>query len=481
LTFLNPIVDGAGFDFAVFENSLSHTFLELAWVEVSSDGIHFVRLPHYSQTQEPVGGFGDLEPFRVYGYAGKYIQGYGTPFDLSELTEAYAAALADTTVFSAAYEAQLLTNYPELDLNNIQYVRLIDVVGDGSQRSALRNPATDEGYPIYDPFPTSGSAGFDLDAIAVLNEATPVGDLQTINFPQIGHQRLADGSLELSATASSGLPVEFTVVEGPTVLSGDTLNFTGLGQVVVQASQMGDATYAPAAPVARSFVIADALQHIYLEPIANQLTGATNVPFYATSSSGLPVSLFVDDGPTDALVSEFSHLFNSGPIADSVTVRASQPGGESGGVTYAPAADVSLRFDIVDADDPNAPQSFAAWQTAQGVTGSASTDSDLDGASNFEEYAAGTDPGDPSDRPELHFEAVGDGFVFEFGVNARAPVRAQVLRNEDLSDPSGWVEQVPEIISLESSAPGEVPERTVRLRLPKEGDRSFWRIRFKPN
>jgi hypothetical protein len=76
---------------------------------------------------------------------------------------------------------------------------------------------------------------------------------------------------------------------------------------------------------------------------------------------------------------------------------------------------------------------------------------------------------------------VGDGFVFEFGVNARAPVRAQLLRNEGLSDPGGWVEQVPEIISLESSAPGEVPEQTLRLRFPKEGDRAFWRIRFEPN
>ncbi|MEM1001677.1 MAG: T9SS C-terminal target domain-containing protein, partial [Bacteroidota bacterium] len=38
LTFDTPISDGPGFDFAVFENSFNDTFLELAFVEVSSDG-----------------------------------------------------------------------------------------------------------------------------------------------------------------------------------------------------------------------------------------------------------------------------------------------------------------------------------------------------------------------------------------------------------------------------------------------------------
>ena len=41
LTFTSPITNGAGFDFAVFENSFSDVFLELAFVEVSSDGINY--------------------------------------------------------------------------------------------------------------------------------------------------------------------------------------------------------------------------------------------------------------------------------------------------------------------------------------------------------------------------------------------------------------------------------------------------------
>ena len=43
LTFAAPIWDGLGYDFAVYENSFSDAFLELAYVEVSSDGINYFR------------------------------------------------------------------------------------------------------------------------------------------------------------------------------------------------------------------------------------------------------------------------------------------------------------------------------------------------------------------------------------------------------------------------------------------------------
>lgn len=167
LRFGRPVVDGPGPDLAVFENGFSDDFLELAWVEVSTDGVHFVRFPNYSATAEPVGGFGTMDARAVYGLAGKYRRGFGTPFDLGELAEAYAAVEAGEVVYAAAFEEQLLTNFPYLDLHDIRYVRLVDVVGDGTAASAAANPAGGA-YPIYDPYPTVGSAGFDVDAVAVL-------------------------------------------------------------------------------------------------------------------------------------------------------------------------------------------------------------------------------------------------------------------------------------------------------------------------
>jgi hypothetical protein len=144
LTFETPIYDGGGWDFAVFENSISDTFLELGYVEVSSNGADFFRFNNDSLTLNPVGAFGSSDPTDIDGLAGKYRQGYGTPFDLAEL-----AGVS-----------------PLLDINNIGYVKLIDIVGDGTFLDT-------SGDIIYDPYPTVGSAGFDLDAIGVIN-AVPV-------------------------------------------------------------------------------------------------------------------------------------------------------------------------------------------------------------------------------------------------------------------------------------------------------------------
>jgi hypothetical protein len=86
-TFEYEIRNGAGYDFAVFENGFDDTFLELAFVEVSSDGQHFFRFPAHSETDTSTqtGSFGATDARKINNLAGKYRGGYGTPFDLQEL------------------------------------------------------------------------------------------------------------------------------------------------------------------------------------------------------------------------------------------------------------------------------------------------------------------------------------------------------------------------------------------------------------
>ncbi len=144
MTFSDPIANGVGNDFAVFENSFSDTFLELARVEVSSDGSNFFGFSTTSLTPAAIGPFGLLDPTNIDGLAGKYRQGWGTGFDLD-----------------------LLAGTAGLDVFNVAYVRLLDIVGNGSALDS-------NGNSIYDPYETFGSAGFDLDAIGVLHSATTV-------------------------------------------------------------------------------------------------------------------------------------------------------------------------------------------------------------------------------------------------------------------------------------------------------------------
>jgi len=159
MTFDRPVRDGTGWDFAVFENSFSDSFLELAFVEVSTDGVTYVRFDNCSLTPEkvPFNG-GTVDPGNIAGLAGKYKGGFGLGFDL--------AALAGKSEVTSG----------QVRLNEIRFVRLVDIVGDGTtldQRSAAWRAAHGPDGPIYDPHPTSGSAGFDLDAVGVRHLAMP--------------------------------------------------------------------------------------------------------------------------------------------------------------------------------------------------------------------------------------------------------------------------------------------------------------------
>ena len=144
LGFDSALKDGDGYDFAVFENGFADTFLELAFVEVSSDGTHFARFDTASLTDTPVAAYGTLQPEALQGFAGKYRVGWGTPFDLSWLK----------------WRPEVRTNL--VDLSNITVIRVMDIIGDGRVRDSF-------GHVVYDPYPTTDSAGFDLDAIGLLN------------------------------------------------------------------------------------------------------------------------------------------------------------------------------------------------------------------------------------------------------------------------------------------------------------------------
>lgn len=142
-TFDGPLADGPGPDLAVFENAFSDTFLELAYVEVSSDGVSFARFDAAAHTPDPVDAFGAVDATTVAGLAGKDRAGVGTPFDLAWLR----------------HRPEVLDG--RVDLRAVTHVRLVDVVGDGSDRDRWDRP-------VHDPFPTTGSAGFDVEAVGVL-------------------------------------------------------------------------------------------------------------------------------------------------------------------------------------------------------------------------------------------------------------------------------------------------------------------------
>jgi len=185
LWFDEPIRNGAGYDFVVFENAFAsladwgngaiagQIFAELAYVEVSSDGIHFARLPSVSLTPDAVGIYGTIDITNVHNLAGKHPNGYGhcvgTGFDLQDIAE-------QPDVVSGL-----------VDINEIRYVRLVDIPGSGDfhdQANLQIDPQSwpdwanyAGNHPIYDAWVTFGSAGFDVEAVGVLHEQIYSADI----------------------------------------------------------------------------------------------------------------------------------------------------------------------------------------------------------------------------------------------------------------------------------------------------------------
>jgi hypothetical protein len=208
LTFDAPIVNGEGPDFAVFENGfpdpLNDTlaFLELAFVEVSSNGVDFFRFPATSLMQDNIQINNDNYSNAIFynNLAGKYINNYGTPFDLATLE-----------------------NTPGLDVNNITHVKIIDVIGNIDK---VHSTYDQQGNVINDPYPTPfNSGGFDLKGIGVLHQgATPNGIASNSSLANniSVYPNPTQHNLNLKQNHATALQYRISDITGKILLQGST-------------------------------------------------------------------------------------------------------------------------------------------------------------------------------------------------------------------------------------------------------------------
>lgn len=184
-----PIVNGNGPDFAVFENAGTFfgdifVFAELGFVEVSSNGADFARFPATSLNTPAVPNpdfddtmpeafpdntrflavpqvaettsidalfgrnFAGINTTNTDNLAGVHPSEIGTPFDLDDIA-------GDSAVLDGL-----------VNLSDIRFVRVVDIPGNGAYLDS-------ENRPILDTWLTTGSGGFDLDAVGVINTPEP--------------------------------------------------------------------------------------------------------------------------------------------------------------------------------------------------------------------------------------------------------------------------------------------------------------------
>lgn len=211
LTFPHSLFNGPGSDFAVFENGFSDpendtmAFLELAFVEVSSDGQHFFRFPATSLMQDTaqIDNFTYSDARYYNNLAGKYKSRYGTPFDLEELK-----------------------GTPGLDVNQITHIRIVDVTGSIDPQHASRDK---DGRIINDPYPTVfSSAGFDLQGVGVINSNQPTNGIDALaaRLQLQLYPNPAGNYLSVVTTGREKLQYRLTDVSGRQLLQGSFVQQT---------------------------------------------------------------------------------------------------------------------------------------------------------------------------------------------------------------------------------------------------------------
>lgn len=176
---------------------------------------------------------------------------------------------------------------------------------------------------------------------------------QSITFDLLPASVYGDAEFDLTATASSGLPVSFSSSdESVAVVSGSTVSIVGVGTTSITASQDGDAQYFAADPVVRELVVERKVLNVTGALVESRpYDGTTNAVITGASLDGVVGSDDVTLSGADAGV------FAQAEVGTGIAVSAEMEitGTDTANYTFmAPAglsADISARELIVTADD----------------------------------------------------------------------------------------------------------------------------------
>ena len=202
------------------------------------------------------------------------------------------------------------------------------------------NDADKDVYPGAPKLPD----GKDNDCDGIVDKAN-----QTINFDLISNKLYSDETIALTAEATSGLMVTFTAT-GPVTITNATAQITGIGDVVITATQAGNDFYNPATNVIRLFKVSKGNQVITFSPLENVKYADQVIPYTVTADSGLPLTIAVE-GPAENTA---DGLKITG--VGTVTVTASQAGNEFlNAATYSRTFEVSKGEQVISISNSGGP------------------------------------------------------------------------------------------------------------------------------
>ena len=181
---------------------------------------------------------------------------------------------------------------------------------DGSPKSATAT-TTPNGLTVtftYDASGTVPAAAGSYEVVGTISDSNYQGSASgtlvitkansTIKFGVLGEKTCGDPAFTVNATSSSGLTPTYSIVSGPATISGNTVTITGVGMVVVRASQAGDENDNAAADVDQSFTVAKGIAIVTLGSLSTAYDGSPKSATATTTPSGLTVTFTYDASET---------------------------------------------------------------------------------------------------------------------------------------------------------------------------------------
>ncbi|MGQ0552681.1 MAG: hypothetical protein ACT4PU_05630 [Planctomycetota bacterium] len=209
----SPARDGPGTDLVVCENAFYkfgtlEVYGEVAYVEVSTDGVSFARFPtRYSGVSAPIGAFGTLAPWSFSGFTGAMPV---TPAEVYPPESPWDVAAAGGDAFDLADLADHpLVLSSDVLLHEIRYVRLVDIVA-GSSQDSFGAVIFDSGDPAF--------SSAEIDGVVAVNHfdnlsgSRPEVEMELVNGVLSIALHDADGFIDFKhgITASvNGFPFSF--------------------------------------------------------------------------------------------------------------------------------------------------------------------------------------------------------------------------------------------------------------------------------
>ncbi len=327
--------------------------------------------PH-TQTSSIEGYEGDASSFWAYGRLPHMLEAYIT---IAGTTNAINLVNLHAKCCSDGYERRKDDgNFLLNELNNNFSDANLVVLGDfndylDGSTSGVTSPYKDwfsNDYLNFQPFSSSGidhvvlsnELYYEAQSLAPNSSAPEVNisdhdpvllrmqlfsskEVQSITFDALASSVYGAEAVNLSAEASSGLPISYHVESGPGRIQGDQVAIEGAGEIVVVAYQPGDATFQPAV-AKQKLVVAKADQTItFTLPAEMDIRNAPLV-MEASASSGLPVSYAITSGQGTISGNEFTP-----DAAGTYTIEAAQ----AGNANYNAAESVSQTIEVTGTTD----------------------------------------------------------------------------------------------------------------------------------